>query len=105
MRKVLYRELINFTEYSDFIHTGWFHRFLFTVDSNRALIETTSGNIITVDRDNIKFVNTPEDEMLEQRRYEIARDIFANDAYNSTTIAGAVRFSDELIKELKGESK
>lgn len=39
----------------------------------------------------------------EQRRYEIARDIFANDAYNSTTIAGAVRFADELIEALKGE--
>lgn len=56
------------------------------------------GNILSIDRENLKFVSTPEDEMWEQRRYEITKDVFA---YNSTDVTGSVKYADELIEALK----
>ena len=96
MRKILYRKLINFTDYSDFIYTGWFHRFQFILNSCRALIETEDGDILSVNRDDIKFVNTPEDEMWEQRSYEIAKELSVNMSADK-----AVMHAEELIEILK----
>lgn len=59
---------------------------------------------ITIDvEDEVRFI--PKEIDWEQRRYEIARDIYANDSTNSITAAGAVSCADELIKALKGETK
>ena len=105
MRKILYRDLINFTEYSDFIHIGWFHRFQFTDDSNRALIETKDGNILSIDREDFKFVNTPEEEMWEQRRYEIVKESYFNNSYGIDVSISNANFIINKLKETQNNKE
>ena len=101
MRKIIY-----FTEEIDYektdtytvAHEGWFHRFK---DDLFAIIENTDGRICTVDVADIKFVLTPEEELWEQRRYEIAREQMAHGVIPRM----AVNDADCLIEVLKGKSK
>lgn len=99
MRKVLFctwkyedYEII----YSEMDKEGLFHQFITVDEEAFALIENLEGFMIAVRIDKFKFVDSPEDEMWKQRRYEIAKELFAN-----TKSTFAVMYADELIEILK----
>ena len=100
MRKVLYREQVN-GGYSEMDNEGYFHEFTKVNDIVCAIIERKDGTIEVVYAYMVKFVDSPEAIDMEQRRYEIARDLYSTEQV--ATAKNAVFCADELIKALKGE--
>lgn len=99
MRKVLYREQVG-NGYSEMDNNGYFHQFVIIAENSYALIETEDGLIVPIRSDRFKFIDSPEDDVWEQRRYEITKDLFVHNTFKVVPNI-IIEHTDELIKVLK----
>lgn len=117
MRKVLYRKQVRINKSNsccgEMINEGYFHAFEITGKYANAMIEDLEGNVFYCNACDFKFVDSPEGIDIskvvdipkpidwEQRRYEIAKELYVTEEIKTADIA--VKCADLLINALKGE--
>lgn len=96
MRKVLYREEAK-VGYSEMDNEGYFHEWIKVNNVVCAIIERKDGSIDVVYCYLLKFVESPDSIDLEQKLYEVVKELLINISTDSSVI----RHINELLKDLK----
>jgi len=103
MRKVLFKAAIGNKEGLDDLemtNEGYFHGI--STEQGYSIIEDKDGSLNYVRFDRFKFVDSPDSIDWEQRRYEIARDLFV---HNEMSIVGAIKGAYEFVEAIKTYKK